>query len=148
MRYQHIPGEKENAMLYNLAKILTGASDLTTVIAAVISKIEENFYYQAVIFMPDNQSLKIQGSSKDFSINEDEKVVALWSFSKDTIAGYDTDTLHASRLRFIPIRSRKGVLGVLGVKPEEVGGVISPDEGRILEIFADLTALAIERFEK
>ncbi|MDD1729256.1 MAG: DUF4118 domain-containing protein [Methanospirillum sp.] len=139
--------EKVNAMLYDLAKKLTGASDLASVISAVISKIEENFNWQAVIFIPDNQSLKIQGSSKDLSINEDEIAVALWAFSKDTVAGYDTDTLHASRLRFIPIKSRKGVLGVLGIKPKEIDGVISPDEGRVIEIFADLTALAIDRFE-
>ncbi|MDD1730511.1 MAG: DUF4118 domain-containing protein [Methanospirillum sp.] len=138
--------EKENAMLYNLAKKLTGAADLASVISAVISKIEENFNWQAVIFMPDNQSLKIQGSSKDLFINEDEVAVALWAFSKGIVAGYDTDTLHASRLRFIPMKSRNGILGVLGIKPEEVDGVISPDEGRVLEIFADLTALAIERF--
>jgi len=139
--------EKENAMLYNLAKNLTGASDMTSVISMVISKIEENFNWQAVIFLANNQSLKIQGSSRDLSINEDEMAVAMWAFSKDVVTGYDTDTLHASRLRFIPIKSRKGVLGVLGIKPEENGEVISPDEGRIIEIFADLTALAIERFE-
>jgi two-component system sensor histidine kinase KdpD len=139
--------EKENAMLYNLAKKLTGASDLGSVAVAVISKIEENFNWQAVIFLKENSSLKVYESSQDLSINEDEMAVALWSFSKGMVAGYDTDTLHASRLRFIPMKSRKGVLGVLGIKPEESGGVISPDEGRVIEIFADLTALAIERFD-
>ncbi len=139
--------EKENAMLYRLAKKLTGSTDLPTAVSVVISKIEENFNWQAVIFLPENQSLRIAGSSTALTINEDEMAVGLWSFTKDTVAGYDTDTLHGSRLRFIPIRSRKGVIGVLGIKPEEVGGVISPDEGRVLEIFADLTALAIERFE-
>lgn len=140
--------EKENAMLYNLAKRLTGSTDLETVIAVVISKIEENFNWQAVILLPDLSSLQVKGSSTDLVINEDEIAVAEWAFSKDEIAGYDTDTLHASRLRFIPIKSRTGVLGVLGIKPEESGGVIAPDEGRVLEIFADLTALAIERFKE
>ena len=138
--------EKENAMLYNLAKKLTGATDLKTVISVVISKIEENFSWQAAVLMPENQSLTVKGSSEDLIMSDDEKAVAMWSFSKNTVAGYDTDTLHASRFRFIPIRSRKGVLGVLGVKPEDTGGVISPDEGRVIEIFADLMALSMERF--
>jgi two-component system sensor histidine kinase KdpD len=139
--------EKENAMLYNLAKKLTGATDLMSVISVVISKIEENFTWQAAVLIPENQSLTLKASSEGLSVSEDEKAVAMWSFSKNAVAGYDTDTLHASRFRFIPIRSRKGVLGVLGVKPEEAGGVISPDEGRIIEIYADLTGLAIERFK-
>jgi two-component system sensor histidine kinase KdpD len=139
--------EKENAMLYNLSKKLTGALNLETIIMVIVSKIEENFDWQAVVFLPDDiQSLTVRGSSEGLVMNDDEIAVAIWSYTKKSVAGYDTDTLHASRFRFIPIRSRKGVLGVLGVKPEEVGGVISPDKGRILEIFADLMGLAMERF--
>ncbi|HWQ64031.1 MAG TPA: GAF domain-containing protein, partial [Methanospirillum sp.] len=118
------------------------------VISAVILKIEENFNWQAVILMPESKNLSVIGSSRALQITADEISIAQWAFSKNAIVGYDTDTLHASRLRFIPIRSRKKVLGVLGVKPDEVEGVISPDEGRMLELFTDLTGLAIERFEK
>lgn len=138
--------ERENAMLYNIAKKLTGAPDIASVCSVIIAKIEENFSWKAVILRPQNQSFSVIDSSKNLVVNDDEKAVAMWSFSKNAVAGYDTDTLHASRFRFIPIRSRKGVLGVLGVKPEEADGVISPDQGRMLEIFADLMGLAMERF--
>ncbi|WP_319580803.1 DUF4118 domain-containing protein [uncultured Methanospirillum sp.] len=140
--------EQENAALYRLAKNLAGASDLKSVLSAVILKVEENFNWQAVILNPHNNSLMVSSSSHNLHITDNEISVAQWAFSKNDIVGYDTDTLHASRLRFIPIRSRKKVLGVLGVKPEEVEGVISPEEGRMLELFADLTGLAIERFGK
>ncbi len=140
--------EQENAALYRLAKNLAGASDLKSVVSAVIQKVEENFNWQAVILIPEKKSLLVSGSSHNLHITDNENSIAQWSFSKNAIVGFDTDTLHASRLRFIPIRSRKKVLGVLGVKPEEVEGVISPEEGRMLELFADLTGLAIERFEK
>ena len=138
--------ERENAMLYNIAKKLTGASDISSVSTVIISKIEENFSWKAVILLAHDRSLFVTDSSKDLVVNDDEKAVAIWSFSKNAVAGYDTDTLHASRFRFIPIRSRKGVLGVLGVQPEDIDGVISPDQGRMLEIFADLMGLTMERF--
>jgi two-component system, OmpR family, sensor histidine kinase KdpD len=138
--------EKENAMLYNLAKKLTGALDLSTVISVIISGIKENFGWQAVILLPHEHALTVKGISEGLLVDEKEKAVAMWAYTNNAIVGYDTDTLHASRFRFIPIQSRHGVLGVLGVKPEEPGGAISPDEGRVLEIFADLAALAIERF--
>jgi len=140
--------EQENAALYRLAKNLAGASDLKSVLSAVILKVEENFNWQAVILIPHNTSLMVSSSSHNLHITDNEISVAQWAFSKNDIVGYDTDTLHASRLRFIPIRSRKKVLGVLGVKPEAMEGVISPEEGRMLELFADLTGLAIERFKK
>lgn len=47
-----------------------------------------------------------------------------------------------------PNTKQEKVLDVLGVKPEEVDGIISPDEERIQKLFADLTGLVIERFEK
>ena len=140
--------EEENAALYRLAKNLAGASDIKSVTTAVILKIEENFNWQAVILMPESKTLSVKGSSHALQITDDEISIAQLAFSKNAIVGYDTDTLHASRLRFIPIRSRRNVLGILGVKPEEAEGAISPDEGRMLELFADLTGLAIERFEK
>lgn len=140
--------EKENAMLYNIAKKLTGALDISTVISVVISKIEENFNWEAVILVPKGHSLVVKGASEGLLVDEKEVAVAMWAYTNSAIVGYDTDTLHSSRFRFIPIRSRHGVLGVLGVKPEESGGVISPDEGRVLEIFSDLAALAMERFSR
>ena len=138
--------ERENAMLYKLAKKLTGAPDMESIISSVISRVEENFGWDAVILMPQKNSLSVKGQSKGLVIDEKEIAVAVWASKNNSIVGYDTDTLHASRFRFIPMKSRKGVLGVLGVRPYEAEGVISPDDGRILEIFADLTALAMERF--
>ena len=138
--------ERENAMLFNLAKKLTGAPDIQTVCSVIITKIEENFSWKAAILLAENNSLSVTMSSQDLVLTDDEKAVARWAFSKNMVTGYDTDTLHASRIRFIPIRSRKGVIGVLGVKPEESEGLISPDTGRMLEIFADLAGLAMERF--
>jgi two-component system sensor histidine kinase KdpD len=138
--------EKENALLFNMAKQLTGAPDIEKACSVIISKIEENFTWKAVVMVHENNGLIITRSSADLVVTDDDKAVAMWAFSKNVTAGYDTDTLHASRFRFIPVRSRKEVLGVLGIQPEEKNGVISPDQGRILEIFADLMGLSFERF--
>ena len=78
-------------------------------------------------------------------LDADEIAVATWAFSHDTITGYDTDTLHSSRLRYIPARTNRGNLGILGVKPTEPEGVINPEQSRLLTAFANQVALAIER---
>lgn len=116
------------------------------IISVVISRIEENSNWNAAILVPEDHSLSVKGRSDGLDVGEKEIVVAVRAYKNDSIVGYDTDTLPASKFRFIPLKSRQGVLGVLGVKPGESGGVISPDDGRILEIFADLAAHAMERF--
>jgi two-component system sensor histidine kinase KdpD len=45
----------------------------------------------------------------------------------------------------MPIQSSRGILGVMGVKPAEPAGVITPEQERILLAFANQAALALER---
>ena len=71
--------------------------------------------------------------------------MATWAFQHGAVAGYDTDTLHGSRLRYIPLQSSAGVLGIMGVKPAEPDGVITHEQERILTAFANQMALALER---
>lgn len=55
------------------------------------------------------------------------------------------ETLHSSRLRYIPLRSSQGVIGIMGIRPTEPGGIIAPEQVVILTAFANLTAQALER---
>ena len=78
-------------------------------------------------------------------LDADDIAVATWAFRHGAVAGYDTDTLHGSRLRFIPLQSSREVLGIMGVRPAEPDGVITHEQDRILTAFATQTALALER---
>jgi two-component system, OmpR family, sensor histidine kinase KdpD len=71
--------------------------------------------------------------------------VATWAFQHGAVAGYDTDTLHGSRLRYIPLQGSVGVLGIMGVKPTDPDGIITHEQERILTAFANQMALALER---
>jgi len=81
----------------------------------------------------------------DLTLDADELAVATWAYRHGAIAGYDTDTLHGSRLRYIPLRTSQGVLGILGVKPTEPDGIITHEQERILTAFANQAAIAVER---
>ncbi len=79
------------------------------------------------------------------ALEDDDIAVATWAFQHAAVAGYDTDTLHGSRLRYIPLQSSREVLGILGVRPAEPDGVITQEQDRILSAFATQAALALER---
>ena len=109
------------------------------------SSVRENFGWETIVLVPGGTGLVPIPVENGAVIDEKDLAVAFWAFMNIEVAGYDTDTLHSSSFRFVPIRTPERVLGVLGVRPTDVDGVISPDTGRILTAFADLAGLAMGR---
>jgi two-component system sensor histidine kinase KdpD len=137
--------EKETGTLYALSQDLTVAADTGSMIAAVTRHIREIFQWESIVLLPEGDGLAVQQSESGIVLNDDDIAVASWAFQHSTVAGYDTDTLHGSRLRYIPMNGAAGVLGILGVKPADVDGIITHEQERILTAFANQMALALER---
>jgi len=137
--------EKETGTLYALSQDLAVAVDEGSIIAAVTRHILEIFKWESVVLLPDENNLIVHPSGSGLILNADDIAVATWAFQHGAVAGYDTDTLHGSRLRYIPLQSSAGVLGILGVKPFEPDGIITHEQERILTAFANQMALALER---
>jgi two-component system sensor histidine kinase KdpD len=137
--------EKETGTLYALSQDLAVAVDVSSIVTAVSKHISGIFQWESVFLLPEGNELVMREASPGLRLDADDVAVATWAYQHGTIAGYDTDTLHGSRLRYIPLPSPRGVLGVLGVKPAEPDGVITHEQDRILMAFANQTALALER---
>jgi len=137
--------EKETGTLYALSQDLAVAVDVSSIVAAVAKHISGIFQWESVFLLPEGNELVIREASPGLRLDADDIAVATWAYQHETIAGYDTDTLHGSRLRYIPLQSTQGVLGIMGVKPGEPEGVITHEQDRVLMAFANQTALALER---
>lgn len=137
--------EKETSTLYALSQDLAIAMDAAAIMRAVGQHIREIFQWESVFFIPENGLLVVQAKTPGLVMDVDDIAVATWAFQHGSIAGYDTDTLHGSKLRYIPLRSTRGVLGILAVQPIDPTGVITYEQSRILTAFANQAALALER---
>jgi len=137
--------EKETGTLYALSQDLAVSMDVNSIITAVAKHISGIFQWESVFLLPEGNELVMRHASGGLRLDADDFAVATWAFQHGNIAGYDTDTLHGSRLRYIPLRSTQRVLGIMGVKPAEPDGVITHEQDRILMAFANQTALALER---
>jgi len=138
--------EKETGTLYGLSQDLAVAADENAVIAAVERHIREVFQWECVALLPEEDRLVVRPSgTAGLLLDPDDIAVATWAFQHGAVAGYDTDTLHGSRLRYIPLTSSAKVLGILGVRPLEPEGIITYEQERILTAFASQMALALER---
>jgi len=137
--------ERETGTLYALSQDLARAVSVDAIITAVVKHIWEIFHWESVFLLPDDNRLVIRLESPKLILNADDIAVATWAFQHGAVAGYDTDTLHGSPLRYIPLQSSDKVLGILGVKPSDPNGVITHEQERILTAFANQAALAMER---
>ena len=72
-----------------------------------------------------------------------EWAAARWALSHGEVAGLDSTTLPNAQYRFSPLRTSRGTVGVIGVKPGEE--TLTDDDHRMLDSLFDQTAIAIER---
>jgi two-component system sensor histidine kinase KdpD len=137
--------EAQTVALYELGRDLTIASSLEAVSRAAIEHISQTFNREAVVFLPAGDILKAYASSPGLTVSDDDLAVATWAFEHGQPAGRNTETLPEAAVRFHPLKTMHGTIGVLGVKPASTDLALTRDQVRTLEAFANQAALAIER---
>jgi two-component system sensor histidine kinase KdpD len=137
--------ERQTSALYTLGRDLTSATDLKSIAETIIVHIEQALGREVAIFLPVNQQLLTFASSSDFQPDEHELAVAIWAFERGELAGRGSDTLPAAPLRCQPLKTSKGIVGVLGVRTKDAGSFLTPEQRQTLSAFANQAALAIER---
>lgn len=139
--------ERQTAAVYALSRDLAAAVGLEAITQTVITHTGETFDREVAIFLPagEGQHLIAQAVSPGFMLDEDKFAVATWAFQHGQLAGRGTDTLPAADARYLPLKTARGVVGVLGIKLSKTGQASTPEQRRLMETFASQTALAIER---
>jgi len=140
--------EADTAALYSLSRELAAVDTLGGILNAIVSSIGQTFSRQVAIYLPEGQSegpLRLFNPSVELEPDENEEALAGWVYEHGQPAGRGTDTLPAAQARYLPLKTAKSVVGVLGVRPKDPASVLGPEQRRLLEAFASQSALAIER---
>jgi two-component system sensor histidine kinase KdpD len=137
--------ETETVELYELGRDLTVAADLEDVAQAAIAHVGQTFGRQVAIFLPGGNQAKVYAVSPGLSLSEDDRAVADWTLVHGQEAGRGTGTLPAASMRYVPLKTTRGVVGVLGVKPLDASTHLTREQLRTLDAFANQIALAVER---
>lgn len=137
--------EAQTAASYDLSRELAAAGDLAAILQAVAAHVGQTFARQVIILLPEDETLRPYIPSPDFTLDEEELAVAMWAFHHGQPAGRGTETLPAADARYLPLKTAKGVVGVLGVKPAIAGDSLTQEQRRLMEAFANQIALAVER---
>ena len=79
------------------------------------------------------------------ALDAHEEAVAKWVLEHGQTAGRGTATLPGSQGVYLPLSTSRGIAGVLGIRPSESAQAIDIEQLHLLEAFAGLIALALER---
>ena len=139
--------EEITASLYEFSRELTGAVSLDDLTEIIVKHVSENFHRDVLVLLPEGDRLVINACSPKATLDENELAVASWTFKQGQSAGRGTDTLSAARVRYLPLKAPRGVVGVLGVELPTTSGDLTPELRQQMETFASQAALAIERVQ-
>src|SRR5262249_31585894 len=80
-------------------------------------------------------------------LDDADLAAAKWSFENNSAAGRSSETLPGAKRLFLPMRTGRGAIGVIGIDSDKTGPGLSPGQRRLLDGPADQGALAIERVQ-
>jgi two-component system sensor histidine kinase KdpD len=99
-----------------------------------------------VILLPEGESVSVRaGYPPEDMLDEADLAAAKWVWEHGTAAGRGADTLPGAKWLFLPMRTGRGTVGVVGLDSEKPGALLTPDQRRLFDALADQAALAIER---
>jgi two-component system sensor histidine kinase KdpD len=139
--------ERRTAALYALSRELAATRGERELVAAATRHVRDTFGVPAQILLPD-ESGRLQapvGTTPAYPMDEKEQSVAAWVLGRGRVAGAGTDTLPAAQGLYVPLAGSSGIIGVLGLRPDDPKRFQDPTVQHLLETFAGQAATALER---
>ena len=128
--------------LYELAKALSSTLTEEQVIDISTRSLQASFQSRTRILLPDDHD-KLRADSAG---SEDIDLgVAQWCFDHNEPAGAGTGTLPGRAHQYLPLAAPMRVRGVLVISQEPSRSGLLPEQQRLLEAFAALIGIALER---
>ena len=132
--------------LYSFSRKLAGAGTLDDVLWATAYQTALMLKVRVMLLLPENGSIALKAAYPPEDILDDADLAAAkWAWENDRAAGRGSDTLPGARRLFLPMRTGRGAIGVMGIDSDKPGPLLTPDQRRLVDALRDQGALAIER---
>lgn len=147
-KYQaHVAGSRERRVraLYQMSRDLSAA-----LLPEQIAEIGERFLLaemgaQSAFLLADEADRLQAPIFASAGLPGADSGIAQWAFDHAEPAGQGTDTLPASPILYLPLKAPMRVRGVLALEMRHPARLLVPEQRRLLETFASLIAIALER---
>ncbi|GJD44133.1 Sensor protein KdpD [Methylobacterium cerastii] len=132
--------------LYGFSRKLAGCGTLDDVLWATAYQVAASLEVRVVLLLPEDGAIAVRaGYPPEDTLDAADLAAATWAFDNDRAAGRGADTLPGAKRLFLPMRTGRGTLGVIGLDADRPGPILSPESRRLVDALSDQGALAIER---
>jgi len=132
--------------LYLFSRKLAVVVTLDDLLWATAFQIAQMLNLRVVILLPEGESVAVRaGYPPEDVLDEADLAAAKWVWEHATPAGRGADTLPGAKRLFLPMRTGRGTVGIVGLDSDRAGLLLTPDQRRLFDALTDQAALAIER---
>jgi two-component system sensor histidine kinase KdpD len=132
--------------LYSFSRKLAGTATLDDVLWATAYQTALMLKVRVVLLLPEEGRIAVKaGYPPEDELDQADLAAANWAWTNDRPAGRGSDTLPGAKRLFLPMRTGRGPIGVVGIDDDKTGPLLTPDQRRLLDALMDQSALAIER---
>ncbi|RWD67091.1 sensor histidine kinase KdpD [Mesorhizobium sp.] len=134
--------------IYSFSKKLAGAGTLDDVLWATAFQIASMLKVRVVLLLPENGTITVKaGYPPDDTLAEADIAAARWAWEHNRAAGRGADTLPGAKRLYLPLRTGRTAIGVVGLDNDKQGPLLTPEQQRLLDALVDQAAVAIERVQ-
>ena len=134
--------------LYAFSRKLASTAKLDDVLWATAYQIALMLKVRVVLLLPEDGAITVKaGYPPEDDLDKADLAAANWAWGNDRPAGRGSDTLPGTKRLFLPMRTGRGPIGVIGIDDDRTGPLLTPEQRRLLDALVDQGALAIERVQ-
>src|SRR5712664_2152600 len=132
--------------LYAFSRKLAGTATLDDVLWASAYQTALMLKVRVVLLLPEDGVLTVKtGYPPEDELDKADLAAANWAWSNDRSAGRGSDTLPGAKRLFLPMRTGRGPIGVIGIDDDRTGPLLTPDQRRLLDALMDQGALQFKK---
>jgi two-component system sensor histidine kinase KdpD len=103
---------------------------------------------RVVILLPEGGTVAVRaGYPPDDTLVDADIAAAGWAWEHNRPAGRGADTLPGAKRLYLPLKTGRTAIGVVGLDNDRQGPLLTPEQQRLFDALADQAALAIERVQ-
>lgn len=134
--------------LYLFSKKLAGTGTLDDVLWATAFQIASMLKVRVVLLLPEDGTIAVKaGYPPDDTLVDADIAAAKWAWEHNRAAGRGADTLPGAKRLYLPLRTGRMAVGVVGLDNDRQGPILTPEQQRLFDALADQAAVAIERIQ-
>ena len=132
--------------LYSFSRKLAGTGTMDDVLWASAYQTALMLKVRVVLLLPEAGAIAVKaGYPPEDTLGDADLAAATWAWENNRAAGRGSDTLPGAKRLFLPMRTGRGAIGIVGIDSDKPGPLLTPDQRRLLDALIDQSALAIER---